>query len=299
MTNLITLISEVVQEVEYLPVRAALQTAFDDSTSQLETIESAFNVLTNSPHSQSGLNCFFHNWSMTNNSAVGLSGYCNRLTMRWRNTAPEACTPETNAKYLNVLSHLNRVTDEDLGATGGKLHYDLYYQMATTICGNDEWLSRQNLLDEGANFKQWKDRQMVKEADLFIGFLTTLVHEVYTHGEVEFILPLFENWLKNTRSLTDRERKKCLLWIDVHTKGTEKNHFNETLSALPDLANLLNKQLGDYDLVGIFSNYLAKKASVMLVLERELAKRHQPSLIATIGKTGAERGVKESIKATA
>ncbi len=274
MTKLITLISEVIQEVKDRPVRDALQTAFDGSANSLNKIENTFNLLTSQPQSQKALNRFFHNWSMTNNSAVGLSGYCNRLTMKWRNTLPESRTPQMNARYLNVLSHLNRVTDEDLGATGGKLHYDLYYQMATTICGNDTWLSKQNLINEGAHFKQWKDRQMVKQADLFMGFLTTLVHEVYTHGEVEFILPLFEQWLQKTRSLSNKEQRKCLLWIDVHTKGTEKNHFNETLSALPDLADLLGVQLSDYDLVAIFSNYIAHKATVMHALKHELVKDH-------------------------
>lgn len=276
MTKLITLISEVVQEVEHPTIRTSLQQAFDESQDKLETIESAFCVLTSSVSTPESMNRFFHNWSMTNNSAVGLSGFCNRLTMRWRKLHSKQNDSHLNAQYLNVLSHLNRVTDEDLGATGGKLHYDLYYQMATTICESDDWLSRQYLMTEGKKFKQWKDRFMVKDKDLFMGFLVTLVHEVYTHGEVEFILPLFDQWLRDTKNLSDQERRRCLLWIDVHTKGTEKNHFNETLQALPDLSSLLAKPLRDYHLVEIFSQYLDQKALVMQALNHHLNQNSQP-----------------------
>lgn len=276
MTKLITLISEVVQEVEHTTIRTSLQQAFDESQDKLENIESAFCVLTSSVSTSESMNCFFHNWSMTNNSAVGLSGFCNRLTMRWRKLHSRQNDSDLNTQYLNVLSHLNRVTDEDLGATGGKLHYDLYYQMATTICESDDWLSRQYLMTEGKNFKQWKDRFMVKDKDLFMGFLVTLVHEVYTHGEVEFILPLFDQWLRDTKNLSDQERRRCLLWIDVHTKGTEKNHFNETLQALPDLSCLLERPLKDYPLIEIFSQYLDQKALVMQALNHHLNQNSQP-----------------------
>ncbi len=276
MTKLITLISDVVQDVEHPLIRTSLQSAFDQSLAKLDAIESSFTTLATSVASSNNLNVFFHNWSMTNNSAIGLSGFCNRLTMRWRSETNGVGNAQTSTKYMNALSHLNRVTDEDLGATGGKLHYDLYYQMATMICQNDDWMSRQHLLSEGKEFKQWKDRCMVKDKDLFMGFLVTLVHEVYTHGEVEFILPLFDQWLRDTRSFNDKERRRCLIWIDVHTKGTERNHFNETLQALPDLCSILGRKLEDYQLVNLFSEYLSKKANVMVALKEQIDQNNQP-----------------------
>jgi hypothetical protein len=283
MTKLITLITEVVQEVTHPLIRTSLQQAFDTSEHKLNLIEEAFCTLTNPPHSvmpsKASTNRFFHNWSMTNNSAVGLSGFCNRLTMRWRKLHSSENNSSVNRQYLNVLSHLNRVTDEDLGAKGGKLHSDLYYQMATTICEDDSWLSRGYLLKEGENFKRWKDRFMVKEPDLMMGFLVTLVHEVYTHGEVEFILPLFDQWLQKTTSLDNKQRRRCLLWIDVHTKGTEKNHFNETLQALDDLQALLEKSIEEYELIDIFSEYLSQKASVMATLSIDLKQSSHPIAI--------------------
>lgn len=276
MTKLITLISDVVQDVEHPLIRTSLQSAFDQSLAKLEAIENSFTTLATSVASSNNLNVFFHNWSMTNNSAIGLSGFCNRLTMRWRRETNGVSNAQTSTKYMNALSHLNRVTDEDLGATGGKLHYDLYYQMATMICQNDSWMSRQHLLPEGREFKQWKDRCMVKDKDLLMGFLVTLVHEVYTHGEVELILPVFDQWLRDTRSFNDKDRRRCLVWIDVHTKGTERNHFNETLQALPDLCSILDRNLEDYRLINIFSEYLSKKANVMVALKEQLDQNSQP-----------------------
>lgn len=59
--------------------------------------------------------------------------------------------------------------------------------MATTLCGDDRWLLRENCLPSAQAFKDWTDRQRLRERDLMQGLLTTLVHEVYTHGEVEYI----------------------------------------------------------------------------------------------------------------
>ena len=45
------------------------------------------------------------------------------------------------------------------------------------------------------------DRHRLRDRDLLKGLLITLVHEVYTHGEVEFILPLFQRWAREELGL--------------------------------------------------------------------------------------------------
>ena len=272
MDNLATIINSVFLDVKNREIRGSLQKAFSSSLSELEKIERSFKRLTSSSHNKKSLDQFFHNWSMTNNSAAGLSGYCNRLTMKWRNEDSGI----QDQFFLKAISHLHRVSDEDLGATGGMVHFDLYYRMATMICGDDSWLSRQHLISESFDFKSWKERLMLKEKDLFPGLLVTLVHEVYTHGEVEFILPLFSQWLSETSTFSERERQQCLTWIAVHCRGTERQHFNETLQAVDYLVRILQVRLEDYDLEGLFSTYLGYKSDTMEALANILIEQNEP-----------------------
>ena len=96
--------------------------------------------------------------------------------------------------------------------------------MATRLCGDDEWQSKRFLTPEAQAFKQWKDRCNLIDADLLSGLLATLVHEIYTHAEVEFLRPLFDGWLVD-HDWSDDERRRALLWIQVHCDGTELDHF--------------------------------------------------------------------------
>lgn len=101
--------------------------------------------------------------------------------------------------------------------------------MSAMICSNDQWLSRRFLLPQAKQFKEWKNRYMLNNKDLLFGLLVTLIHEIYIHSEIEFIDSLFNQWLFETTELSNQERKICISWIDVHCKGTERNHFNHTL----------------------------------------------------------------------
>ena len=103
--------------------------------------------------------------------------------------------PLESSRLVDTLVSLHRIADEDLGVGNGLLHADLFYSMATTLCGDDAWQSKRYLTPEAAAFKQWKDRCALVDDDLVVGLLTTVVHEIYTHGEVEFLWPLFDGWL--------------------------------------------------------------------------------------------------------
>jgi hypothetical protein len=96
-----------------------------------------------------------------------------------------------------------------------------------------------------------------------IALLTTLIHEIYTHGEVEYILPKFESWLTNDYGFSDEERDKTLAWISVHCGPTEKNHFFFAVSSIFHYAKAMNVDLETYDLETIIKDYLAKKSAVM------------------------------------
>ena len=222
------LISDELDDVADAVLRRELTAAISSPSAHesLESIEDAFRQVTELAPGDEGLRWYFRSWSMTNHSAMCVSGLGNRITLELRDGAP----PDPAAMIRSLVS-LHRICDEDLGVGNGLLHADLFYSMATTLCGDDEWQSKRYLTPEAAAFKQWKDRCNLIEDDLLRGILATVVHEIYTHAEVELLRPLFNDWLIE-RGWSDVDRGRALLWIQVHCDGTELGHFGHALDAI-------------------------------------------------------------------
>ncbi|MBQ1497689.1 MAG: hypothetical protein IIZ38_05185 [Sphingomonas sp.] len=240
-------------------IKNDLARCFSEHSHYFHAIENGFRALTRQRQDPEALCAFFHSWSQTNNSAVTVAGIGNRLTLllhRGQHVGDEAA-------LLRALTSLDRIIDEDLAVTHRVLHADMFYRMATDIVGDDRWLSRRYLHPAAEEFKDWKDHNSLRERDHVIALLTTLAHEIYTHGEVEFILPLFRRWLAEEYGFTDAAIRQTLAWISVHTGPTEKNHFFYALSALQHFAEATGVTIADYSLDDIVSTYLAKKAAVL------------------------------------
>ncbi len=225
-------------------------------------IEHGFRRLTAGRHDADTLRGFFHSWSQTNNSAMTVAGIGNRMTLMVR----EGRAIADEAALLRAIVSLDRIVDEDLAVTHHILHSQLFYDMATGIVGDDDWLSHRYNHPEARAFKAWKDANSLRERDLFTALLTTLVHEIYTHGEVEFILPLFRRWLREDLDFGERECARTLAWISVHCGPTEKNHFFHALDAVGHYAAATGVRVEDYGLDEIVGTYLRRKAAVLEAL---------------------------------
>lgn len=266
MTSLLSIILPVLDGMEESPLKQQLITYFPLQAERFSSIEKSFNLLTSTPHQQEKLKPFFHSWSQTNNSAVTVAGLSNRMTMLVHKSA---AVPD-EAHLFRSVAKLNRIVDEDLAVVGKVLHSDLFYAMATNICGDDEWLSKKYLDESARDFKAWKDKNSLRDKDLLIGLLTTLVHEIYTHGEVEYILPKFSRWLEEDYNFEKDPLKNTLAWITVHCGPTEKNHFFYAVSAIMHYIKAMDVNLEDYDLNEIVADYLSKKALVMETISAQL-----------------------------
>lgn len=254
-----TIISPVIESIDNAFIKKQLLTYFSEQTESFSAIENCFRILTSGKHSPDKLNCFFHSWSMTNNSAMTVSGIANRLTLLMHKNKPVKDPME----LFQSLISLHRIVDEDLGVVGGIMHKDLYFRMATHFCKNDQWLLNRYLTPEATEFKKWKDKNSLKDQDIVIGLLTTIVHEIYTHGEVEYILPLFRKWLEENEGITGGESNAVLAWIAVHTGPTEKDHFFHAIHSLEHYARAMEIDLEKYDLKEIIETYMRRKAATM------------------------------------
>ena len=259
MKNLSSIILPVIQEMENSHLKTQLLQYIPQQEDSFSIIEKSFKELTSTAQSQEVLRHFFHSWSQTNNSAMTVAGLSNRLSMLIHKNKPV----HDEAQLLRSIVSLNRIVDEDLAVVGKVLHSKLFYTMATSICGDDQWLLHTYNHPHSKSFKDWKDANSLHEKDVMIGLLTTLVHEIYTHGEVEFILPMFKDWLAATTEFTENETMYILAWISVHCGPTEKNHFFFAVNSIHHYAKAMNIRLEDYSLEEIINTYLEKKALVM------------------------------------
>lgn len=257
--HIIDYVTPALGEVKHPNLRTALENAFRGETQALETIETCFSQVTGDYHGPESLKHFFRSWMMTNNSAMCVSGLGNRMTMQTRDGS---AVKDKEALFLAVTS-LHRISDEDLGAGSALLHWDLFYRMATSICEADDWQSTRYLTKEAESFKRWKDACSLKEPDLMTGLLTTLIHEIYTHGEVEYIEPMFHQWLAFCSDFDEAERKRNLFWITAHCNGTETAHFSHAQEATEHYCRAHGISLEAYPMEAVFRDYLQRKARVM------------------------------------
>lgn len=262
MNDLRDIVMPVLDALPVSHMQQELIRGFSAQPQRLATIEGAFRRLTSGHHAPDALRDFFHSWSQTNNSAVTVAGIGNRLSL----LAREGHGVKDEAALLRTIVSLDRILDEDLAVTHRILHSQLFYEMATTIVGDDLWLSHRHNRPEAKAFKAWKDANSLREDDLFMALLTTLVHEIYTHGEVEFILPLFRRWLREDLGFDDRECTRTLAWISVHCGPTEKNHFFHARDAIGHYIAATGVRIEEYPIADIVVAYLQRKAAAMEAL---------------------------------
>ncbi|MGN4048090.1 hypothetical protein [Pseudomonas sp. SM4] len=258
-SQLLNVIEPVLEDMPEGVLKQALVATFRSEEAALLDIEASFQLLTSRRHDAVPLRTFFGSWSKTNNSAASVSGLANRITLLARSEQGG----EAAQRLHQVCSSLQRITDEDLGALGNILHSELFYNMATPICGDDQWLLKENCLPSAQAFKDWADSRRLRDRDLLEGLLTTLVHEVYTHGEVEFIHPLFKQWFERDMGVPAAKVRSTVAWVTVHTGGTESNHFAHAVAAVEEFVDVMGIAVVQAAAQEIFSEYLQRKATVM------------------------------------
>jgi len=254
--------TKIIEAVTAAPKNAltsGLTRAFERHESSLQHISAAFQRFTSEPWGPEATRTFVHSWSLTNHSAACVSGIANRISLELRANRPDV----DRGRLVDALVSLHRISDEDLGVGGGILHADLFYQMAELLCGDDAWMSRRYATPAAAAFRTYKHHMGLKHPDIVHALLSTVVHEVYTHGEVELILPMFREMVARRFAIEERQARRRLAWISVHCGGTERDHFLHAVDATGHYAAAHGIELEDYDLTGIFGEYIEKKAAVM------------------------------------
>lgn len=262
LVSMLSIVEPVIGAMPDHPLKHWLWDSFCEEEVHLYDIERCFRALTVRRQPAESLRRFFGSWSKTNNSAASVSGLASRITLRGRKQEDV----DSRLRHYQICDELQRITDEDLGAYGGILHADLFYRMATTLCGDDTWLLHSYCISEAAEFRDWMDQQRLREKSIASGLLATLIHEVYTHGEVELIHPMFDRWFRTSMGLPASHSNKVLAWVTVHTGGTESGHFAHATKAVFDYCSVAGLTLSEDETTELFRGYLRRKAAVMNAL---------------------------------
>jgi len=261
-TNLFVEMEDAFSQLEHLPLRKVLLDSMEAERESVRAIHESFEHFTEKQDSLEIRRTFFASWQRTNNSAMSVEGLANRITEEGEE-ATGRMDSTRNLSLFRSAGRLNRVTDEDLGVKGQVLHFELYYRMATGLCDNDDlWQSRKYCLSSASEFKAWLDAARLRES-IMTGLFSMLVHEGYTHAELEIIAPLFGRWTTDVLGLPQKESKRLLAWIAVHNGGTEKKHFAHVCNALEHYLEATGLTV-DLEAAGeMFRTYLRRKGAVM------------------------------------
>lgn len=250
------------EQLEHPELRAELVASVAAERESLEHIKNAFVRFTSAKHDLDKRRTFFASWQRTNNSAMSVEGLSSRMTAE-AEAAVGQLTPERVLSIFRAAGRLNRVTDEDLGVGGQVHHFELFYRMATQYCDQDDlWQSRKFCLPVASEFKSWLDAARLRDP-IMTGMYSMLVHEGYTHAELEMIAPLFDGMAADNFAIPEREARRSLAWITVHNGGTEKRHFAHSCTSVAEYCAGKGAKI-ELNLAGeMFRSYLRRKGEVM------------------------------------
>ena len=251
-------------QLDHLPLRRVLLESLMAEQESVQAIAHSFGAFLAAVQPLDVRRRFFCSWQKTNNSAMSVEGLANRMTAEGE--ARVASVRDAALALFRAGGRMNRVADEDLGVGGQALHFELYYRMATEFAGQDDlWQSRQYCLPAAVEFKNWLDASRLR-SPVMTGIYSLLVHEGYTHAELETIHDPFHHWAASQMGLADRDARRTLAWITVHCGGIEKNHFAHSCASLAHYLEGSGAEV-DLDAAGeTFRNYFRLKGAVMAQL---------------------------------
>jgi len=252
-------------QLDHVPLREVLLESLDAERESIQAIARSFSTFLSGRQSPDIRRRFFSSWQKTNNSAMSVEGLANRMTAE----GEAQVVAGQSARALSLFraaGRLNRVADEDLGVGGQTLHFELYYRMATEFSEKgDQWQSRQYCLSAASDFKTWLDSTRLR-SPVIEGLFSLLVHEGYTHAELEMIAKPFQKWAVEHMELSERDARRVLAWISVHNGGTEKAHFAHSCASLSHYLEGSGAAVDLQVAQEIFRTYFRMKGAVMSAL---------------------------------
>lgn len=216
-------IQKFVKEVAtHLPdenLAAEVENAFRQGNEFTERVESCFDRLVERAWPRPTLERFFHGWHDTHLTSGSVAAVTCRLM-----TLAEQSDGDKALAFHRAANCNAKIIHEDLGLCG-ETHTALFYRLATSVCDGDTWMLNRNQVPSAVEFRKWVHHERVNSDEVQDGLLVTIASEIYNHGEYSFALPLLQRWLEQTLGLPEKQVRRDLEYVQVHTGDTESGHF--------------------------------------------------------------------------
>lgn len=247
-------------------VRDAVLRAYHRSMPALAKVESLFDLLTTRRFTPEGMFRFFQSWRHPLRGASSIAGLSCRLS-----AAATAVDGDRRAAFFMATAGCAEIIAEDMGVPGIR-HDDMFYRLATAICGSDEWQSKVHTVEPIIDFHAWVNYLRRHHKDLLEGVLTTIASEIYNHGEFCMIAPMFERWMTEELGMPRKDVRPNLAFILVHTGSTESDHFMKAIDVF-DHYNVAAGLAPSYDrLEARCVEYLTRIGDAYEILEADIAR---------------------------
>lgn len=260
-------ITPVIESVQNLELRQALQSAFETEAYSLSIIEDSFNHFASQKQDKQTTYIFMRSWNSMHLKMLPIYG----LTCRLQKLAMET-EGENRDKYFMAAGYNAETSYEDLNLEKeyAHTHSELYEKLAKAVCGDDAWRQDHFCITEAADFRRWIYYNMVAEP-IEIGLLTNLFSEIFNHGEYAYALQPFEFLLQNHCSLSETESQNLSLYIRCHVDDdVEEDHFYSVIKSLEHYNSVSGQKTDFVQAEKLFRTYLKSCASVMAILNQEM-----------------------------
>jgi hypothetical protein len=256
------------QAINHIPdqtVRIAMHNYLntDKALENINSIQTFFDRLTESPSSDEQTRLFAHNWSKIHLSSQSVSG----LIVRLLGTA-EQSQGFRRDHYFMASAQMAHVIAEDTGVHGPS-HHRMYETFADTLTGSDEWKQVKYEAPGIKDFRYYVEKSRTKD-DVETGILTTFSSEIINTAEYTYANQKIMPWMIQHQSISPNDARRAVAYVHVHAGETELEHAQHAYKAWKFVTIAERKQVNPRKMIEIFDRYLVNMAQTYDLLSQKM-----------------------------
>lgn len=250
-------------------LKDALRSGLFEHHELLDTYVDTYKEITGQRWSRDSLCTFFCGWRSPDGAAHAVSS----ITVRLLHEASARQSSHDKLLLLEAAANCGHIIVEDIGLGemhGHTHHSELYYQMATRVCGTDVWLSRQTYLDPRTReFSSWVKTKRPLAKDLAEAIEMMMLTEFFNTAEYNLMTPMFKDWMQFHHGMSRGEALRTASFLSVHCGDVEASHFRHAGNVLTLYASATGQEL-DYDRIARLSSEYVVRACGHLATMRSV-----------------------------
>lgn len=235
----------------------ALTSGFHNHSENLSHYCNTYERITSGNWTPSSLCTFFCGWRSPDGAAHAVSAIIVRLLQE-----SEPMSEGNGLKMLAAARHCGEIIVEDVGLgemRGHPHHSRLYYQMASAICGSDDWRLQDRFLDPRTKeFSDWVGQKRPLAQDLTEAIEMMMLTELFNTGEYNLMTPMWKHWLSEIRGYSAVEANRVATFLSAHCGRVEARHFQHAAEALLLYTSATRQQINYQRIEALSDEYVVR-----------------------------------------